>query len=153
KLATGEWKAAYCLTEPNAGSDANSGRTRAKLNAEGTHYLIHGQKMWITNGGFADVFIVFAKIDDDKNHTAFIIEREFGGITMDPAEHTLGIKGASTRQVSFTDCPVPVENTLPVRENGFTTAANILNVGRIKLGAATLGSSRRVTTQAVHYAN
>ncbi len=153
KLATGEWKAAYCLTEPNAGSDANSGRTSAKLNAEGTHYLINGQKMWITNGGFADVFIVFAKIDDDKNHTAFIIEREFGGITMNPEEHKLGIKGSSTRQVFFNDCPVPVENMLSERENGFKIAVNILNVGRIKLGAATIGSSRRVINQAVNYAN
>lgn len=153
KLATGEWKAAYCLTEPNAGSDANSGRTRAKLNDEGTHYLINGQKMWITNGGFADVFIVFAKIDDDKNHTAFIIEREFGGITMNPEEHKLGIKGSSTRQVFFNDCPVPVENMLSERENGFKIAVNILNIGRIKLGAATIGSSRRVINQAVNYAN
>lgn len=99
KLATGEWKAAYCLTEPNAGSDANSGRTAAKLNPEGTHYLINGQKMWITNGGFADIFIVFAKIDDDKNLTAFIVEKDFGGITMNPEEHKLGIKGSSTRQI------------------------------------------------------
>src|SRR5690606_33880560 len=98
KLATGEWKAAYCLTEPNAGSDANSGRTSAKLNEDGTHYLINGQKMWITNGGFADVFIVFAKIDEDKNLSAFIVERDFGGITMNPEEHKLGIKGSSTRQ-------------------------------------------------------
>lgn len=101
KLATGEWKAAYCLTEPNAGSDANSGRTAAKLNPEGTHYLINGQKMWITNGGFADIFIVFAKIDDDKNLTAFIVEKDFGGITMNPEEHKLGIKGSSTRQIFF----------------------------------------------------
>lgn len=153
KLATGEWKAAYCLTEPNSGSDANSGRTSAKLNAEGTHYLINGQKMWITNGGFADLFIVFAKIDDDKNLTAFIVERDFGGITMNPEEHKLGIKGSSTRQVFFNDCPVPVENMLSERENGFKIAVNILNVGRIKLGAATIGSSRRVINQAVNYAN
>lgn len=153
KLATGEWKAAYCLTEPNAGSDANSGRTSAKLNTEGTHYLLNGQKMWITNGGFADVFIVFAKIDDDKNHSAFIVERGFGGITMNPEEHKLGIKGSSTRQVFFNDCPVPVENLLSERGNGFKIAVNILNVGRIKLGAATIGSSRRVINQAINYAN
>ncbi|MGV3764422.1 acyl-CoA dehydrogenase family protein [Parapedobacter sp.] len=153
KLATGEWKAAYCLTEPNSGSDANSGRTSAKLNPEGTHYFINGQKMWITNGGFADVFIVFAKIDDDKNLTAFIVERDFGGITMNPEEHKLGIKGSSTRQLFFNDCPVPVENRLSERENGFKIAVNILNVGRIKLGAATIGSSRRVIRQAVNYAN
>src|SRR5690606_4371395 len=130
-----------------------SGRTSAKLNAESTHYLINGQKMWITNGGFADVFIVFAKIDDDKNLTAFIVERDFGGITMNPEEHKLGIKGSSTRQVFFNDCPVPVENMLSDRENGFKIAVNILNVGRIKLGAATIGSARRVISQAVNYAN
>lgn len=153
KLGTGEWKAAYCLTEPNSGSDANSGRTSAKLNAEGTHYLINGQKMWITNGGFADVFIVFAKIDDDKNLTAFIVEKDFGGITMNPEEHKLGIKGSSTRQVFFNDCPVPVENMLSERENGFKIAVNILNIGRIKLGAATIGSARAVISRAVNYAN
>ncbi|QNL50084.1 acyl-CoA dehydrogenase family protein [Olivibacter sp. SDN3] len=153
KLATGEYKAAYCLTEPNAGSDANSGRTSAKLNAEGTHYLLSGQKMWITNGGFADIFIVFAKIDDDKNLSAFIVERAFGGVTMNPEEHKLGIKGSSTRQVFFNDCPVPVENMLSERENGFKIAVNILNIGRIKLGAAAIGSSRKVITQALKYAN
>ncbi len=153
KLATGEWKAAYCLTEPNAGSDANSGRTNAKLNEGGTHYILNGQKMWITNGGFADVFIVFAKIDDDKNLSAFIVEREFGGITMNPEEHKLGIKGSSTRQVFFNDCQVPVENLLSERENGFKIAVNILNIGRIKLGSATIGSSRRVINQAINYAN
>ncbi len=153
KLATGEWKAAYCLTEPNSGSDANSGRTSAKLNAEGTHYLINGQKMWITNGGFAHVFIVFAKIDDDKDLTAFIVERDFGGITMNPEEHKLGIKGSSTRQVFFNDCPVPVANRLAERGQGFKIAVNILNVGRIKLGAAAIGASRRVVGQAVNYAN
>jgi len=153
KLATGEWKAAYCLTEPNAGSDANSGRTSAKLNAEGTHYLLNGQKMWITNGGFADIFIVFAKIDDDKNLSAFIVERDFGGITMNPEEHKLGIKGSSTRQVFFNDCPVPVGNLLSERENGFKIAVNILNIGRIKLCSSAVGSSRRVIDQAVNYAN
>ncbi len=153
KLATGEWKASYCLTEPNAGSDANSGRTSAKLNAEGTHYLINGQKMWITNGGFADIFIVFAKIDDDKNLTAFIVEKDFGGIAMNPEEHKLGIKGSSTRQIFFNDCPVPVENMLSDRENGFKIAVNILNIGRIKLGAATIGSARMVINHAVQYAN
>ncbi|WP_028297733.1 acyl-CoA dehydrogenase family protein [Olivibacter sitiensis] len=153
KLATGEYKAAYCLTEPNSGSDANSGRTSAKLNAGGTHYIINGQKMWITNGGFADIFIVFAKIDDDKNLSAFIVERDFGGITMNPEEHKLGIKGSSTRQVFFNDCPVPVENMLSDRENGFKIAVNILNIGRIKLGAAAIGSSRKVLNQAINYAN
>lgn len=153
KLATGEWKASYCLTEPNAGSDANSGRTSAKLNAGGTHYLINGQKMWITNGGFADIFIVFAKIDDDKNLTAFIVEKDFGGITMNPEEHKLGIKGSSTRQVFFNDCPVPVENMLSDRENGFKIAVNILNIGRIKLGGATIGAARMSISTAVNYAN
>lgn len=153
KLATGEWKAAYCLTEPNSGSDANSGTTAAKLSEDGKHYLITGQKMWITNGGFADIFIVFAKIDEDKKLTAFIVEKEFGGITMNPEEHKLGIKGSSTRQVFFNDCPVPVENMLSERENGFKIALNILNIGRIKLGAATVGSARHVISHAVNYAN
>ncbi|HQT23490.1 MAG: acyl-CoA dehydrogenase [Sphingobacteriales bacterium 17-39-43] len=153
KLATGEWKASYCLTEPNSGSDANSGRTKAVLNAEGTHYLITGQKMWITNGGFADIFIVFAKIGEDKNLSAFIVEKDFGGITMNPEEHKLGIKGSSTRQVFFTDCPVPVANLLSERENGFKIAVNILNIGRIKLGVAAIGSSRKVLNQAINYSN
>ncbi|MFZ4261875.1 acyl-CoA dehydrogenase family protein [Sphingobacterium sp. HJSM2_6] len=153
KLATGEWKAAYCLTEPNSGSDANSGRTSAKLSADGKHYLLNGQKMWITNGGFADVFIVFAKIEEDKNLTAFIVEKDFGGISMNPEEHKLGIKGSSTRQIFFNDCLVPVENMLSERENGFKIAVNILNIGRIKLGAATIGSARSVTSTAINYAN
>ena len=109
--------------------------------------------MWITNGGFADVFIVFAKIDNDKNLTAFIIEKDFGGITMNPEEHKLGIKGSSTRQIFFNDCHVPVENMLSDRENGFKIAVNILNIGRIKLGAATIGSARSVISKAVNYAN
>ncbi|OAQ40698.1 acyl-CoA dehydrogenase [Pedobacter psychrophilus] len=153
KLASGEWKASYCLTEPNSGSDANSGKTKAILNPEGTHYIITGQKMWITNGGFADIFIVFAKIDDDKNLSAFIVEKDFGGITMNPEEHKMGIKGSSTRQVFFNDCPVPKENLLSERENGFKIAVNILNIGRIKLGAAAIGSSRKVLDQAINYSN
>ncbi|MDR6786282.1 alkylation response protein AidB-like acyl-CoA dehydrogenase [Pedobacter africanus] len=153
KLGTGEWKAAYCLTEPNSGSDANSGKTKAKLSADGKHYVINGQKMWITNGGFADVFIVFAKIDDDANLTAFIVEREFGGITMNPEEHKMGIKGSSTRQVFFNDCHVPVENMLSERQNGFKIAVNILNIGRIKLAAAAIGASKAVIDTAVNYSN
>lgn len=153
KLATGEWKAAYCLTEPDSGSDANSAKSKAVLNAEGTHYLITGQKMWITNGGFADVFIVFAKIEDDKNLSAFIVERGFGGITMNEEERKMGIKGSSTRQIFFNDCPVPVENLLSERGNGFKIAVNILNVGRIKLGAAAIGGSKRCISNAVNYAN
>ena len=153
KLGTGEWKASYCLTEPNSGSDANSGKTKATLTADGKHYLINGQKMWITNGGFADIFIVFAKIDDDKNLTAFIVEKDFGGITMNPEEHKMGIKGSSTRQVFFNDCPVPVENMLSERENGFKIAVNILNIGRIKLSAAAIGGSREVLNLAINYSN
>lgn len=153
KLGTGEWKASYCLTEPNSGSDANSGKTKAKLSDDGKHYIINGQKMWITNGGFADIFIVFAKIDDDKNLTAFIVEKDFGGITMNPEEHKMGIKGSSTRQVFFNDCAVPVENMLSERENGFKIAVNILNIGRIKLAAAAIGGSKEVVNLAVNYAN
>ncbi|WP_295652392.1 acyl-CoA dehydrogenase family protein [uncultured Mucilaginibacter sp.] len=153
KLGTGEWKAAYCLTEPNSGSDANSGRTKAVLDKDGKHYLITGQKMWITNGGFADVFVVFAKIDDDANLSAFIVERAFGGITMNPEEHKLGIKGSSTRQIFFNDCPVPVENLLSERQNGFKIAVNILNIGRIKLGAAAIGSARMALSYAIKYSN
>ncbi len=153
KLGTGEWKASYCLTEPNSGSDANSGKTKAKLTGDGKHYIITGQKMWITNGGFADIFIVFAKIDDDKNLTAFIVEKDFGGITMNQEEHKMGIKGSSTRQVFFNDCPVPVENMLSDRENGFKIAVNILNIGRIKLAAAAIGGSKEVLSLAVNYAN
>jgi len=153
KLTTGEWKACYCLTEPNSGSDANSGKTKAVLNEAGTHYLINGQKMWITNAGFADVFIVFAKIDDDKNLTAFIVEKTFGGITLNEEEKKMGIKGSSTRQVFFNDCPVPVENMLSERENGFKIAVNILNIGRIKLGGGVLGGCKVVINQATNYAN
>lgn len=153
KLATGEWKAAYCLTEPDSGSDANSGKTKAVLSEDGKHYNITGQKMWITNGGFADVFIVFAKIEDDKNLTAFIVEKSFGGITMNEEEHKMGIKGSSTRQIFFNDCQVPAENMLSDRENGFKIAVNILNIGRIKLGVAAIGACKGVTSQAIVYAN
>ena len=157
KLASGEWKAAYCLTEPDSGSDANSGKTKAKLSADEKHYVINGQKMWITNGGFADVFIVFAKIEEngqtDKNLTAFIIEKDFGGITMNEPEHKMGIKGSDTRQIFFNDCLVPVENMLSERGNGFKIAVNILNIGRIKLAAAALGGAKRVTKQAINYSN
>ena len=153
KLASGEYKAAYCLTEPDSGSDANSGKTKAVLSDDGKHYLITGQKMWITNGGFADIFVVFAKIDDDKNLTAFIVEREFGGITMNEEEKKMGIKGSSTRQIFFNDCKVPVENMLSDRENGFKIAVNILNVGRIKLGIAAVGASKMIGNKATEYAN
>lgn len=157
KLASGEWKAAYCLTEPDSGSDANAGKTKAALNEAGTHYVINGQKMWITNGGFADVFIVFAKLTEngqtDKNLTAFIVEKTFGGITMNEPEHKMGIKGSDTRQIFFNDCQVPVENMLSERGNGFKIAVNILNIGRIKLASATMGGAKKVCEQAVIYAN
>lgn len=153
KLATGEWKAAYCLTEPDSGSDANSGKTKAALSADGKHYIINGQKMWITNGGFADIYVVFAKIDNDKNLSAFIVEKSFGGITMNEEEKKMGIKGSSTRQIFFNDCKVPVENLLSERENGFKIAVNILNIGRIKLGIAALGGSKHTVTLATKYAN
>lgn len=153
KLASGEWKGAYCLTEPSAGSDANSGKTRATLSADGQHYIVNGQKMWITNAGFADVFTVFAKIDDDENLSAFIIEKGYEGLSLNPEEHKMGIKGSSTRQVFFNDCKVPVENLLSERGNGFKIAVNILNLGRIKLGGAALGASKSVITSSVKYAN
>ncbi|MBP6642777.1 MAG: acyl-CoA dehydrogenase family protein [Flavobacteriales bacterium] len=159
KLATGECKASYCLTEPGAGSDANSGKTKAVLTDDGKHYVINGQKMWITNGGFADIFTVFAKIVDpktgkeDDNLSAFIVEKDFGGITLNPEEKKMGIKGSSTRQVFFNDCKVPVENLLSERGNGFKIAVNILNIGRIKLAGAALGGAKAVVDQSVKYAN
>ncbi|GHB39798.1 acyl-CoA dehydrogenase family protein [Mongoliitalea lutea] len=153
KLATGEWAACYCLTEPDAGSDANSGKTKAVLTEDGKHYIINGQKMWISNAGFADIFIVFAKIEDDKNLTAFIVEKGFGGITMNEEEKKMGIKGSSTRQVFFNDCKVPVENMLSDRQNGFKIAVNILNIGRIKLGAGVLGGCRTVASYAIKYSS
>ncbi|MCB9167585.1 MAG: acyl-CoA dehydrogenase family protein [Flavobacteriales bacterium] len=153
KLATGEWKACYCLTEPGSGSDANSGKTKAVLTPDGKHYLINGQKMWITNGGFADLFTVFAKIDDDDNLSAFIVEKDFGGITLNPEEKKMGIKGSSTRQVFFNDCKVPVENLLSERQNGFKIAVNILNIGRIKLAGAALGGAKATVDTSVKYAN
>ncbi len=152
RLASGEWKAAYCLTEPDSGSDANSGKTKATLAPDGKHYVINGQKMWITNGGFADVFIVFAKIENDKNLSAFIVEKTFGGITMNEEEHKMGIKGSSTRQIFFNDCKVPIENLLSDRENGFKIAVNILNVGRIKLGVAAVGGCKKTISLATNYA-
>jgi alkylation response protein AidB-like acyl-CoA dehydrogenase len=152
KLATGEWKAAYCLTEPDSGSDANSGKTKATPTPDGKHYVINGQKMWITNGGFADVYIVFAKIENDKNLSAFIVEKGFGGITMNEEERKMGIKGSSTRQIFFNDCKVPAENLLSERENGFKIAVNILNIGRIKLAVAAIGGSKKTISTAVNYA-
>jgi alkylation response protein AidB-like acyl-CoA dehydrogenase len=153
KLASGEWKAAYCLTEPSAGSDANSGKTKAILSEDGKHYILNGQKMWITNGGFANFFTVFAKIDDDKNLTAFLVEADAEGISLNPEEKKMGIKGSSTRQVFFNNVKVPVENMLSERENGFKIALNILNIGRIKLAAGVLGGSKQSVTESVKYAN
>ena len=153
KLATGEWKAAYALTEPDAGSDANSGKTKAVLDKDGKNYILNGQKMWITNGGFADVFIVFAKIDDDENLTAFIVEKDFGGITMNEEEKKMGIKGSSTRQIFFNDCKVPVENMLSDRGMGFKIAVNILNIGRIKLGVSCVGGAKQLIKETTTYAN
>ena len=153
KLASGKYKAAYCLTEPNSGSDANSGTTQAILSEDGSHYLITGQKMWITNAGFADIFVVFAKVEEDKNLTAFIVEKVFGGITMNEEEKKMGIKGSSTRQVFFNDCKVPIENMLSHREAGFKIAVNILNIGRIKLGIAAIGASKKVIHNAINYSN
>ena len=154
KLAIGEWFGAYCLTEPGAGSDANSGKTKAVLSEDGTHYKISGQKMWISNAGFCNVMIVFARIEDDKNITGFIVENDpSNGITMGEEEHKLGIRASSTRQVFFSETKVPVENMLSQRGSGFKIAMNALNVGRIKLAGACLDSQRRVTSFATQYAN
>jgi len=153
KLATGEWKAAYCLTEPSAGSDANSGKTTAKLSADGKTYTINGQKMWITNAGFANLFTVFAKIEDDDNLTGFIVEADRDGITLNPEEKKMGIKGSSTRQVFFNNVEIPAENLLGERNQGFKIALNILNIGRIKLAAGVLGGSKEVINHTVRYAN
>ena len=152
-MASGKLKGCYCLTEPSSGSDANSGKTTAKLTEDGQHYVINGQKMWITNGGFADVMIVFAKIDDDKNLTAFIVDGDSEGITKNPEEKKMGIKGSSTRQIFFNDVKVPVENLLYEREKGFKIAVNILNIGRIKLGGAVIGAAKGALTGGVQYAN
>ena len=154
KLASGEWFGAYCLTEPNAGSDANSGKTKAVLSEDGSHYKITGGKMWISNAGFCSLFIVFARIEEDKNITGFIVENDScNGITMGEEEHKLGIRASSTRQVFFNETKVPIENMLAGRGDGFKIAMNALNVGRIKLAAACLDAQRRVTTNAIHYAN
>ena len=154
KLASGEWFGAYCLTEPGAGSDANSGKTKAVLSEDGTHYKITGQKMWISNAGFCSLFIVFARIEDDKNITGFILENTAdNGISFGEEEHKLGIRASSTRQVFFNETKVPVENMLSERGNGFKIAMNALNVGRIKLAAACLDAQRRVTSNAISYAN
>lgn len=153
KLASGEWKASYCLTEPSAGSDANSGKTKAVLSEDGKCYEITGQKMWITNAGFSQLHTVFAKIDDDEKLTAFLIEADSEGITLNPEEKKMGIKGSSTRQVFYNKVKVPVENMLSERENGFKIALNILNIGRIKLSIGTTGAAKEIVTESANYAN
>lgn len=153
KLSTGEWAGAYCLTEPGAGSDANSGKTKATLSKDGKHYILNGQKMWITNTGFADVFTVFAKIDNDRVLSAFIVERTFPGIKFNPEEKKMGIKGSSTRQIFFENTPVPVENLLWGRGKGFRIALDILHMGRIKLGGNVIGAAKKAIDQSVNYAN
>ncbi len=153
KIATGEYACSYALTEPGAGSDANSGKTKAVLNEEGTHYLLNGQKMWITNGGFADIFIVFAKIEDDERLSAFIVEKEFGGIEIGKEEKKMGIKSSSTVQLFFNNCPVPKENLLGERGKGFNMALNILNNGRIKICAGGVGGMKYGVAKSVEYAN
>jgi alkylation response protein AidB-like acyl-CoA dehydrogenase len=150
KLASGEWKASYCLTEPGSGSDALAAKTKAVLTPDGKHYILNGQKMWITNAGFANVFIVFAQVDGDK-FTGFIVESG-PGLTLGNEEHKMGIKGSSTRQVFFSDCKVPAENVLGQIGKGHLIAFNILNIGRIKLCAAALGGSKRTSTLSVQYA-
>ena len=152
-LASGQLKGCYCLTEPSSGSDANSAKSKAVLSDDGKHYILNGQKMWITNAGFADLLVVFAKIDDDENLSAFILERGYEGITMNPEEKKMGIKGSSTRQVFFNDVKIPVENLLSERQNGFKIAVNILNIGRIKLGGVVLGSAKDGVSYATNYAN
>jgi alkylation response protein AidB-like acyl-CoA dehydrogenase len=151
KLISGEWTGAYGLTEPNSGSDALGAKTSARLSEDGKYYLLNGQKCWITNGGFADIYIVFAKVDGDK-FTGFIVERGFEGFTQGPEEHKMGIKGSSTVQLYFQDCKVPVENVLGEIGKGHKIAFNILNIGRLKLCAATLGGAKRATSSSVEYA-
>lgn len=151
-LATGELKASYCLTEPGSGSDALGAKTKAVLNSEGTHYILNGVKMWITNAGFADVYVVFAKIDGDK-FTGFIVDRDTPGLSLGAEEKKLGIKGSSTRQVFLQDAKVPVDNLLGEIGKGHKIAFNILNIGRYKLAAAAVGGAKRAATVSVKYAN
>lgn len=151
KLATGEWVGAYGLTEPNSGSDALSAKTTARLSDDGKHYILNGQKVWITNGGFADVYTVFAKVDGDK-FTGFIVERGFEGFSQGPEENKMGIKGSSTVQLYFQDCKVPVENVLGEIGKGHKIAFNILNIGRLKLCAATTGGAKKTITSSIEYA-
>ena len=153
KLASGEWLGCYCLTEPGSGSDANSGKTSAILSEDGKHYILNGQKMWITNGGFANIMTVFAKIGDDENLSAFIVESDWEGVSLNPEEKKMGIKGSSTRQVFYNNVKVPAENLLGKRNEGFKIALNILNIGRIKLASAVLGGAKETINQAINYSN
>jgi alkylation response protein AidB-like acyl-CoA dehydrogenase len=153
KLASGEFIGAYCLTEPGAGSDANSGKTNAKLSEDGKNYIINGQKMWITNAGFADTLVVFAKIDTDRVLSAFIVESKYPGVVIGPDEHKMGIKGSSTAQIYFNDVKVPVENLLGKRGEGFRIALSILHMGRLKLGANVIGAAKKTVNDSVKYAN
>ncbi len=153
RLATGEILGAYCLTEPGAGSDANAGKTNARLSEDGKHYILNGQKMWITNAGFADIQTVFAKIDNDRVLSAFIVEKDFPGVVISPDEHKMGIKGSSTAQIFYNDVMVPVENLLGNRGEGFRVALSILHMGRIKLGANVLGAAKKAINDSVRYAN
>jgi alkylation response protein AidB-like acyl-CoA dehydrogenase len=153
KLASGEFIGAYCLTEPGAGSDANSGKTNAKLSPDGKHYILNGQKMWITNAGFADTLVVFAKIDTDRVLSAFIVESKYPGVVIGPDEHKMGIKGSSTAQIYFNDVNVPVENLLGKRGEGFRIALSILHMGRLKLGANVLGAAKKAINDTVKYSN
>jgi alkylation response protein AidB-like acyl-CoA dehydrogenase len=150
KLATSEWIGAYCLSEPQAGSDAQNSLTRAELNKEGTHYILNGQKMWITNGGFADVYIVFAKVDGEK-FTAFIVERTFPGFKPGNEEHKMGIHGSSTTPIFLENCKVPKENLLHEIGRGHIVAFNILNAGRFTLGASCVGATKHVLMTASKY--
>ncbi len=155
KLAQGEWKGAYALTEPDAGSDALSAKSKAVLSDDGKHYLLNGQKIWITNSGFADVFVVFAKVEggDKEGFTGFIVQRSTEGLSVGEEENKMGIKGSSTRQVFFEDCQVPVDNVLGEVGKGHLIAFNILNIGRFKLCAATVGAAKRISSLSVQYAN
>lgn len=153
KLASGEMIGAYCLTEPGAGSDANSGKTNAVLSEDGKHYILNGQKMWITNAGFCDTQVVFAKIDNDRVLSAFIVETNWDGVVIGPDEHKMGIKGSSTAQIYYNSVKVPVENLIGGRGEGFRIALNILHMGRIKLGVNVLGAAKKSINDSVRYAN
>lgn len=153
RLATGEFLGAYCLTEPGAGSDANAGKTNAHLSEDGKYYILNGQKMWITNAGFADIQTVFAKIDNDRVLSSFIVERNTPGVVVNPDEHKMGIKGSSTAQIFYNDVKIPIENLIGSRGEGFRIALSILHMGRLKLGANVVGAAKKTINDSVKYAN